>query len=245
MSEITCVLLTACGTTFEIGHEARLSAEESHHAVRVRRMRTGDEIWAITGEGEALRCLLRDADPEEARLEILEIVPQWREPGREVTLYQGALRSNRLEQIVEQGTAIGMRSMVPLITGRVERQGVKMERLRRIAGEAAKQCCRGRIPSIEDPLQWQSFLERRKETTLLVADAEADEGLAEFIRTDRMPSEDRIGLVIGPEGGLTDAEMTAITGQGGIPVHLGRRRLRSESAAAAALALILIGAEYR
>ncbi|MFC1595421.1 RsmE family RNA methyltransferase [Gemmatimonadota bacterium] len=243
MSGITCVLLTARDTRLEVGNEALLSPEESHHAVRVRRLQIGDEVWAINGGGTAFRCLLRDVDPEEARLEVLEIVPQWREPVLAVTLYQGVIRSNRLEQIVEQGTAIGMRRLVPLITSRVERHGVKMERFSRIAGETAKQCCRGRIPTIEESLSWQDFLSRDKEATLLVADAEADMGLIEYIRTEQGPPEDRIGIVIGPEGGLTEAELNDITFQGGIPVHLGRRRLRSESAAAAALTLLIIGAE--
>ncbi|MFC1629415.1 RsmE family RNA methyltransferase [Gemmatimonadota bacterium] len=245
MSEITCVLLTTPDTGLKIGEEIRLTPEESHHVSRVRRMRMGDEVWAVTGTGEACRCLLRDADPVQARLEILEIVPQWGEPEMNVTLYQGLIRSNRMEQIVEQGTAIGMRNMVPLITERVERRGLKLDRLRRITGETSKQCCRGWIPLVEEPLQWNDFLERKKEKTLLVADAQADEGLANFILSERMMLHDDIGLVIGPEGGLTESELNTITDQGGIRVHLGRRRLRSESAAAAALTLLLIGTEYR
>ncbi len=244
MSEITCVLLTDRDTVMKVGQDVRLSPDESHHLARVRRMRAGDEVWAITGSGEAYRCLLQDADPGQAHLEVMEIVPQWREPERSVTLYQGLIRSNRMEQIVEQGTAIGMRSMVPLITDRVERHGLKLARLRRITGETSKQCCRGWVPSVEEPLQWHDFLEREKESTLLVADNGADDGLADFIRSARIRRHQNIGLVIGPEGGLTEMELETITGQGGISVHLGRRRLRSESAAAVALTLLLIGAEH-
>ena len=245
MSEITCVLIHAPDTRLKIGEEIRLTPEESHHVARVRRMRAGEEIWAITGRGEACRCLLRDADPGEAQLEVLEIVPQWREPEKNITLYQGLIRSNRMEQIAEQGTAIGMRSMVPLITDRVERHGLKLDRLRRITSETSKQCCRGWIPPVEETMLWHDFLVRVKEPTLLVADSGADDGLADFIRGERMTLHDDIGLVIGPEGGLTEAELDAVTAQGGICVHLGSRRLRSESAAAVALTLLLIGTEYR
>ena len=244
MSEITCVLIHTPDTGLKVGDEIRLTPEESHHVARVRRMQSGDEIWAITGVGDACRCLLCDADPGETLLEILETVPQWREPERNITLYQGLIRSNRMEQIAGQGTAIGMRTMVPLITDRVERHVLKLDRLRRITSETSKQCCRGWIPPVDETIQWHEFLEREKEPILLVADSGAEDGLADFIRDERMTLHDDIGLVIGPEGGLTEAELDAVTAQGGICVHLGPRRLRSESAAAVALTLLLIGTEH-
>ncbi|MFC1499923.1 RsmE family RNA methyltransferase [Candidatus Zixiibacteriota bacterium] len=244
MSDITCVLLTASDKGLSVGSEVVLTPEESHHVARVRRKREGDEIWAITGMGDACRCLLRDADPGKARIEVQEVVPQWREPVRNVTLYQGLIRSNRMELIAEQGTAIGMRSMVPIITERVERFSLKLDRLLRIAGETSKQCCRGWIPTIVEPLQWIDFQERVKEPLLLVADSGADLGLADLIQGDQILQYDEIGVVIGPEGGLSGPELDYIIAQGGIGVHLGRRRLRSESAAAVALTLLLIGSEH-
>ncbi len=241
MSGIECVLFTAGGPGPEVGEEIVLSAEESHHAVRVRRLRAGDMVWAVSGTGTACHCRLQEADPREASLLVVENEPRWREPDREVTLYQGLIRSGHLEQIVEQGTAIGMTGMTPLVTERVERHGVRTDRLRRLAREAVKQCGRGRIPVIDEPMSWEEFLKRRNDELLLVADSGAEEGLSHFVHSARMPEKGGIGLLIGPEGGLTDAELTAVTAVGGIPVHLGVRRLRSETAAAVSLSLLLIG----
>jgi 16S rRNA (uracil1498-N3)-methyltransferase len=241
VSGIECVLHEAGDAGPEIGGEIVLTAEESHHAVRVRRLRAGDPVWAVSGTGTAWRCRLEEADPREARLQVFEAVPRWREPEREVRLYQGLIRSAHLEQIVEQGTAIGMTRLTPLITDRVERHGARTDRLRRIAREAVKQCGRGLIPDVDDPLPWEAFLSQRGDDLLLVADSEAETGLARFISSSRLPETGTIGVVIGPEGGLTPAEMEALTATGAVPVHLGDRRLRSETAAAAALSLLLIG----
>jgi len=197
-------------------------------------------VWAVSGTGPACHCRLKDADPGATTLAVEEIVTQWREPDREVTLFQGVIRSGQLEQIVEQGTVIGMRRLTPLITERVERRGVRLDRLRRIARETVKQCGRGRIPDIEEPLSWSEFLSRGFEDPMLVADTAAEVGLSHFVHSVGLPGQGSIGLLIGPEGGLTDSELTAVTGSGGIQVHLDVRRLRSETAAAAALSLLLI-----
>jgi 16S rRNA (uracil1498-N3)-methyltransferase len=204
-------------------------------------LKTGDEVQAVSGGGEALRCRLSQADSAGAVLEVVEILPEWREPKRPVTLFQGLIRSTRMEQIVEQGTALGLARLVPLHTERVERTGLKRERLERIARETVKQCGRGRIPVISEPLQWERFMREGWECNLLVADAGAEQGLDELVVSGSGRTRGETAILIGPEGGLTDTELEAITRAGGIPVHLGPRRLRSETAAAAALTMLLIG----
>ena len=240
MSELICVLWPCEQGGPEKGMRVRLSHDESHHAARVRRSRTGEDIWAITGTGTAARCTIKDPDPSGVTVEVLEIVENWREPRRRVSLYQALVRPPMMDTIVEQGTELGMARLVPIITERVERRGTRLERWRRLAAESAKQCGRGWIPQITEPLGWDRFFSQLPDNPLIVTCDNAQAGLLEVILENRiLPEAGPLSIVVGPEGGLVAAELEDLQDIGAIEVNLGSRRLRSETAAVSALALLL------
>ena len=246
MSELSCVLWPAGMGGPAPSMRVRLSPQESHHAVRVRRLGRDEEVWAITGEGPAARCAIRETDPVGVILEVLEVEDEWREPSLHVTIYQALVRSSGMELIIEQGTAIGMRRLVPVLSGRVERSGVKLERWERIAAEAAKQCGRGWIPDITEPLDWDGFIAEAASTPFLITSQDAGRvitgAVIEEMLTEKDADTGELGVLIGPEGGLTDRELEDARAAGGVEIHFGPRRMRSETAASVALTLLLIGA---
>lgn len=241
MSEMICAL--APGAEPTVGDSLCLGAEESHHLVRVRRAGKGSEVWAINGGGTAARCRLVDPDTAAAILRVEEVVSEWREPARRVVLFQALVRPAEMDRIVEKGTALGVRTIVPLETARMERKGIRLERWRRLAAESAKQCGRGRIPAVEDLCTWAGFVKRKINGTLLVAYSGAERGLREYVAVGNGPPlpEDDLALLVGPEGDMTPRERAILLEKGVLEVHLGPRRLRSEDAALKALALLLPG----
>ena len=237
MSEMICVFWPGTEDELHIGASIVLSEPESHHLIRVRRCGENEQVWAITGKGPACRCTITGADPSSAQLVIEEIADMWREPARRVTLYQALIRPGMMDLIVEQGTELGITRLVPLLTERVERGGAKIDRWRRVAEESAKQCGRGWIPEISATMEWNDFLEQKMANPLIVAHDKTEQSLYEVIHEGRLiPNSGDIGVIVGPEGGLSGNELDDLRKLGSIEVNLGVRRLRSETSALVILA---------
>lgn len=239
MSELLCVLYPEEGPEPAPGQRVLLSKDESHHLVRVRRAHQGREVWAITGSGAAARSVLVRADMSAAVIAIEEVVEEWREPARRITLFQALIRPAQFDQIVEAGSELGMTALIPLETGQVERRGLRMERWRRLAAESAKQCGRGWIPRIGEVLSWQEFRAQRLTMPLLVSVSDAGRSLAGLVASGELGETGPVGLLVGPEGDFTPMERKDLRAMGAVAVHLGPRRLRSETAALNALSLLL------
>jgi 16S rRNA (uracil1498-N3)-methyltransferase len=239
MSELLCVLYPEEGPEPVPGQRVLLSQDESHHLVRVRRAREGREVWAITGSGAAARSVLVRPDTAAAVIAIEEVVENWREPARRVTLFQALIRPAQFDQIVELGSELGMSTLIPVETARVERKGVRMERWRRLAAESAKQCGRGWIPRIGEVLSWQEFRGQHLTMPLLVAVSDGGRSLAGMAASGKIAETGPVGLLIGPEGDFTPTEREDLRAMRAVGVHLGPRRLRSETAALEALSLLL------
>ena len=181
----------------------RLSPEDARHAAKVLRLRPGDEIVALDGIGGRFRARLK----EDGSVEQLELLAQ-------------------------KLTELGVTRLVPVEMERSVRHFEMVERLRKIAREAAKQCRRALPMEITEPMPWQkAVLDMRKRELLVAPWEEAVDGRL----TDLPPCTD-VGLLIGPEGGISARE---IAESGARTVTLGARILRTETAALAATAIVM------
>lgn len=205
----------------------RLSAEDARHAAKVLRLRPGDEIAALDGKGGRFRARLG----ENGAVEILETLPA-NEPRLRLTVYQGVPKADKLELLAQKLTELGVSRLVPVEMERSVRHFEKVERLRKIAREAAKQCRRALPMEIAEPMAWDEAVRDMQKRALLVAPWEEAEGGR---LTELSPCED-IGLLIGPEGGIAARE---IAESGAKTVTLGSRILRAETAAIAAAAIVM------
>ena len=226
------------------GETARLLDEEARHACRVLRMKPGDEFCALDGAARFLAEFVSvGADGAQALLK--QVLPDNESPVR-LTIYQGVAKSDKLELIAQKLTELGVDALVPVRMARSVAKldgAARVERLSKIAHEAAKQCRRARRMRVEAPLNLDKALAAMQAHDLLLVpweDARArrmKDALAEA------PGARDIGIVIGPEGGIDPSEIERMEAAGARCVTLGPRILRTETAAitAAALAMSLWG----
>lgn len=208
------------------GERIALDRDEQHHA-RVVRVREGEEVEVFNGRGQAFFATW-SADA----LQLTAAAPD-REARGELHLAMAIINLDKFDLVLQKATELGVRSIVPLETDRVEiraeRYRGKAERWQRIVFEAVKQCGRSRIPAIETPQPFDDVVARAGTKILFDADA-----------PDDAPAEprDAATLLIGPEGGWSEREMALAREAGCTFERLGIRRLRAETAAIAAVTLI-------
>lgn len=227
------------------GETAVLSPEESAHAARVLRLRPGEEIVLL--DGQALwSAKLEVVNDRACEARVLEALPS-PEPCARVTLIQGLPKSDKLEWIVQKATELGAWTLWPVEMARCVARGDKgsrRERLSRIALEAAKQSGRAHVPQIEPARSFLQTLEALKSDPpdLLLTAWEEEHALpmsraiAGFVGERGLPG--RVGIVIGPEGGIAPEEWEALHGLGAVSVTLGPRILRTETAGLCALSVL-------
>ena len=223
---------------------AALPAEEAKHARKVLRLKPGDEICAMDGAGRRWRGEIAPGTGEALSVRLLEPLPD-NEPPVRVTVYEGLPKADKLDLIAQKLTELGAAALVPL---RMERCVVKLdgkdgerrrERLEKIAREAAKQCRRARPLEVSAPMDWKDAVRAMaRHDLLLIPWEEARDGRLIEVRR-QCPDARDIGIVVGPEGGISPEEMERLAAAGGRAVTLGPRILRTETAAVAAAALAM------
>ena len=227
------------------GAAARLLPEEAKHASQVLRLRLGEEIFAVDEAGARFLAVLTEVDRGGCACALREALPD-NEPPVRVTVYQGLPKADKLEMIAQKLTELGAARLVPVRMERCvaradERDGErKRERLQKIAREAAKQCKRGRALEVAPPRAWGQLEAEMKGHDLLLVPWEEASGRGLRAARKEFPAARDIGIVIGPEGGMSATEVDALTALGAIPVTLGPRILRTETAAITACALTML-----
>jgi 16S rRNA (uracil1498-N3)-methyltransferase len=192
----------------------------------VLRLRDGERIVVLTGDGSEAVCRLEGEDcvVEERR-------PSMGEPSHRLTVVQALLKGDALETVVQHGTEVGVAAFRLVVTERCvvrELSPRRLERLRTIAREAAEQSERGRIPDVHAPAALRDALGPGSVLLLERHDLR---------RLGELPPP--TAVLIGPEGGFTPAEVEAASAAGVELAGLGPRILRSETVAVAAAAAVL------
>lgn len=217
-----------------------LDGPEGRHAARVRRLRPGEELVLSDGRGGVARSVVEHVDRDALQLRLLarDTVPP---PTPRLTLAQALIKGDRGELAVELATEAGIDEVVPW---RAERCVVRWEpgpredkavtRWRVTAREAAKQARRAWVPDVNPPVSTRELAARAAEAGLtLVLHESATDDMADLAAELRTATD--LLLVVGPEGGITDAELAELAAAGARPVRLGQEVLRASTAAAVAL----------
>jgi len=223
--------------------ELALSPAALHHLRDVLRLAPGNEI-IVVGDGVASRVLLTDVG-ETVSGERLEELPFVRIP--RVTLAQGLAKGEKMDDVVRQATEIGVWRFVPFAAERsvvrfdAAKAEARTERWRRIAAEAAQQSQRADIPLVHSVLTTAELPGVLAGSTVLVCweDAEGAPGIGKAIARLALPEDADVTVVVGPEGGLTPAEVALLEDAGAVTVSLGHTVLRTETAGVVAAALAL------
>lgn len=218
-----------------------LIGEDVNHIKNVLRYQPGQEV--IIGDetsGENYSCQISKIEKEKVILTILQKLEQTGEPKTYIHLFQGLPKADKMEHIIQKGTEIGISEFTPVALSRsiVKLEGKeslkKVERWQKIAQTAAKQCKRDKIPTINSVQNLKNVYENLKEydIVLIAYEEEQENSLKEEIQKykEKKEKNNKIAILIGPEGGLAIDEVEMVKKIGGKVVTLGKRILRTETA---------------
>lgn len=212
-----------------------------HQLSRVLRLRPGDRILLLDGHGQAAELELEALERQQIVGRIRARYPAGGEPDVHITAYLALSRPERFEWALQKGTEVGISAFVPLECERslaAERADArKLERWQRIIREAAEQACRGRLPSLGVPQSFAAACQGIAADLAMIL-WEGDASHLHTVLRDRRPQPATAAMISGPEGGLSDRELTCAREHGIIPVSLGPRILRAETAPVVAAAIL-------
>jgi 16S rRNA (uracil1498-N3)-methyltransferase len=222
----------------QVGDEVCLSGDEGHHAADVRRIKPGEVVLIGDGAGQAVRGPAVKVGKGNLVIQVTEVIKA-AESQLHFVAVQALAKSDRAELAIAMLTEAGIEQILPwgaersIVRWSTDRAEKGLARWRATVREAAKQSRRLRVPVVADPLSSAELCQRVRNADLaLVLHESARTGLAEI----DLPSSGEIIFIVGPEGGLTDAEVAAFTAAGGKAVSISDAVLRTSTAGVVALA---------
>lgn len=217
-----------------------LTGPEGHHAAAVRRLRTGERADLSDGAGTLAEGVVTGAGKDSVTLDIVAVhtVPA---PQPRLTVAQALPKGDRGELAVELMTEVGVDAIIPWAAERsitkwqAERGAKALAKWRATAREAAKQSRRAWLPEVADLATTTTLARRVATACAIVLEADASAKLHEL----PLPASGEVLLLVGPEGGISPAERSALRDAGAVEARLGPTVLRTSTAGAAAAAILL------
>ncbi len=220
------------------GVDARLPDTQAHHVARVLRLGVGNAVVLFNGDGHDYAGSIVALSRDSVEVRVDTRLPATPPSPLSLTLVQGLSRGERMDYSVQKATELGVRAIQPLVTARCEvrlegsRLDKRLEHWRRVVVSACEQCGRADLPELRAPVTLDEWTGLPSAGVRLMLDPSAERTLASV---EPMPAAE---LVIGPEGGLEERECQALVRAGVVPVRLGPRTLRTETAGPAAIAVL-------
>ena len=228
------------------GQEVQLSGPEGHHAAAVRRMRVGEAIALTNGRGLKARGVVSAVAPKQLTVAV-HSVDTFELPAVTFTLVQAVAKGDRDELAVQAATELGTSKVVPWQADRSiskwdGKEEKNRERWQQIVDEAAKQALRPWFPPVTQVQSSKSLAKQIAESagTFLVLDPTAVMSLNQV----ELSSAGEVALIVGPEGGITEAELALFETAGAKRVHLGSGILRTSTAGMAAISVLAAKSGY-
>ena len=214
-----------------------LNKKESHHLSNVLRIKVGEQVWLIDGVGTSYNGVIENILPEKVTGTIKEVFPKYGEPACDIFLAIGIIKRARMELLIEKAAECGVRTITAIpMEGSIKRF-INYERMNKIIRSATKQCARSKFPSLKNAASLQPWLDQLYDGPLVVRSAEATNHIGKLYSI--LPKNLKgLNLVIGPEGDLTNKEISLLEDNKAIFVSLGNRRLRTETAVISSLSII-------
>ena len=226
------------------GTSATLTGPELTHLRRVLRLIVGDIVTLFDNSGREHEAVIRSLNSDQAQLEIRRSYESGRESPLKLNLALGLTKGGKMDFVVEKATELGVAAILPFTSSFTvpkfdeNKLAKRVERWRKIALSAAKQCGRTHVPEILPLCEFHRLVEGAGASALklLFWEKEMAQTLRHVHGTNTEPP--AILIAIGPEGGLSTPEAELAMARGFYTVHLGRRILRAETAAVTAVSLV-------
>ncbi|MEW4306680.1 16S rRNA (uracil(1498)-N(3))-methyltransferase [Rossellomorea marisflavi] len=236
------------GKPYHDGEWVSISGEDHHHIVRVMRMQEGSELFVVFPDQSSAIGKIERISSDAIDVSIVEWESDKKEMPISVTIASGLPKGDKLEWILQKGTELGASGFIPFKAERSivkwdEKKGKKkVERWEKIVKEAAEQSHRTLIPDLSSPLTLKELLVKADGYDYKLVAYEEESRAGERSNLSNVLSEvkpsQRVLILFGPEGGLTDSEVEVCKENGFIPCGLGPRILRTETAPLYALSAI-------
>lgn len=227
-----------------------IMGSDVNHITNVLRMKEGEHIRIVDGTGKEYECEITMLQKEAVQARILDITADSAELPIAVTLYQGLPKGDKMELIIQKAVELGAARIVPVNMKRSivklneAKEKKKVERWNAIALSAAKQSKRSVVPNVCYPMSYGEMLNDTKELEALLLPYESATGMNGTRSVlASLKSKKSVGIIIGPEGGFDDNEVTKAKELGAQVITLGKRILRTETAGIVTMAMITLEVE--
>lgn len=206
-----------------------LSQEESKHATKVLRKKSGDLIYLTNGKGLMAGAEITDSSGKTVTVNI-KAIKEETPKSYELDLYVAPTKMNdRYETFLEKATEIGISSITPIICDQSERKVIKPERYEKVLLSAMKQSLQAYLPKLKPAISLKRCLDQEIQGQKIIAHCEEDQSKVGLNSLDLKHK--KISIFIGPEGDFSPAEIKKALAVGCVPVSFGNTRLRTETAA--------------
>jgi len=221
-----------------------ISGENARYLTTILRCRCGHTLEIFDGKGHSISATIVSLSKKEVVAEVTGVSPANTESPLNLVLIQGVLKGEKMDFVIQKTTELGIREIIPAITERSQlKETKKTARWQKIAQDAARQCGRSSVPSLHEPLLFHDLFSAYAPCS---ASAERREGLLFWeeggmaLRDLRAKLGECVSMIVavGPEGGFTEGEARLAESRGFTIASLGKRTLRSETAAISATAII-------
>jgi 16S rRNA (uracil1498-N3)-methyltransferase len=225
--------------------QVRLTGDQAHQICHVLRLQVDQRIVVLDGRGDEYEVCLREVGAKQVVGDRVARRHAQGEPVTSVMLLQSLLKRDKFEWVLQKATEVGVSMIVPVITARslIRDNGpfkpARLARWQRILTEAAEQAHRGRIPTLGEPVTLAEGLRLAGQADRSLMACPQIESRSLCACLEDVPRAASLAVFIGPEGGFAPEEIDQARQAGTLPINLGPRILRTETAAIVAVSLLL------
>lgn len=225
-----------------VGQTHMITGEDAIHITKSLRMSVGEVITLCDSNQIEHLCKIERISPEGVRVKVITETECMNEPTVEVTLFAALTKGDKMETVIQKAVELGVHAIVPVLTDRcISRPDIKaavkkQQRYQKISSQAAMQSRRGIIPRIHEIIDLKKAAEMLTDFDKSVL---FYEGGGKPVRDIITPSDKKIAVFTGSEGGFEESEVELLTNHGAVTATLGRRILRAETAPITVLSIIM------
>lgn len=226
-----------------------IKGSDHNHIKNVLRMKEGDE-FLVSFEGNSHLCILESLEGDTSVAKITEENYQTTELPIYIHLFQGLPKADKLELIIQKCTELGVNEITPtemrncVVKLEEKKKKSKTERWQAIAESAAKQSKRNLVPTVNSPLPFVSVIDKADEFDIFLVPYESEDGMLSTVKAlSKIKDGSKIAILIGPEGGFDEKEIEKCKEKGMDIVSLGKRILRTETAAITSVGMCMLYSE--
>jgi len=224
------------------GDAVTIRGGQARQIATVLRLKPGNNITVLDDSGFEYEVVLSRVTPALVEGKSEGKIQGEGEPETSVTLYQALIKADRFEYVLQKGVELGVRHFTPFVSERCVAGKPSQNRLQRwqsIIREAAEQAKRSRLPILHTVMSFKEACEHVGLPALMLWEGEKTSGFASILRSPQFKKARALSIFVGPEGGFTAAEVELARRCGIVPVSLGKRILRTETAGMAAISAVM------